>query len=289
MEAMMKLEHLSKKREHFTLEDVTFSLPEGYIVGVAGRNGSGKSTLFQILMIGDFGAEGSVTVGGKNWSPEIFENEENELISFRKQCAFVLEDYPFPESISAVDIGRLFGSMYDTFDEKRYCELLKKLEVPEKKPARKLSQGMKIKVQMAFAFSHESRLLVLDEPSANLDTFARKELYDLMYEYMEPGNRTILWATHLTEELDRMADYILFLEKGKQVYFGEKSELVGKYRMVKGSKSQLDCMKSLLIGRTDRDTYSEGMVKTEDGPFRLADTCEEPTMEQLMCYLFPKK
>ena len=106
---------------------------------------------------------------------------------------------------------------------------------------------------------------------------------------MESGRRNIIWTTHLTEELDRMADYLLILEKGKQIVFEEKEALMSKYRMVKGGKHQLDCMKSRLIGRLDRETYSEGLVKAEDGPFPFADTVEAPTIEDLLCYLYGQK
>ena len=278
------VEQFTKKRNNFTLGEIDFELPEGYILGVVGRNGSGKSTLFQSMLFGDCKDGGIIRINGKNGG-----TDGEERIDYRRQCAFVLEAFPFTDTVTAKDIGDIYGPFYKDFNKEKYRELLEKLEIPFKKRMRKLSTGMKLKVQMAFAFSYDSKVMFLDEPTASLDSFARKDLYQLIGEYMESGNRNIIWTTHLTEELDRMADYLLILEKGKQVVFEEKETLMSQYRMIKGSKHQLDCMKSRLIGRLDRETYSEGLVKTEEGPFPFADTVEAPTIEDLLCYLYGQK
>lgn len=280
----VKVEQYKKKRDGFTLGEINFDLPEGYILGVVGRNGSGKSTLFQTMLFGECLDGGSICINGKKAGRDGEERQE-----YRRQCAFVMEDCPFNETLNAKDIGSVYGPLYREFDEKRYEELLKRLEIPEKKKVKKLSAGMKLKLQMAFAFSYDSNVLFLDEPTASLDSFARKDLYELMGEYMESGKRNIIWTTHLTEELDRMADYLLFLEKGQQTFFEEKDALLSRYSVVKGSKNQLDCMKSQLIGRIDRESYSEGLVLAENGPFRLADKVETPDIEQLLCYLYGDK
>lgn len=280
----VKVEQFSKKRSTFTLREVNFELEEGYILGVVGRNGSGKSTLFQSMLFGDCKDGGAITINGRVAG---IDGEKRE--DYRRQCAFVLEDFPFTDTVTAKDIGDIYGPFYKDFDKEKYKELLNRLEIPASKRMRKLSTGMKLKVQMAFAFSYDSKVLFLDEPTASLDSFARKDLYQLIGEYMESGRRNIIWTTHLTEELDRMADYLLILEKGKQIVFEEKEALMSKYRMVKGGKHQLDCMKSRLIGRLDRETYSEGLVKAEDGPFPFADTVEAPTIEDLLCYLYGQK
>ena len=278
------VERFEKKRGVFRLEDINFELPEGYILGVVGRNGSGKSTLFQSMLFGDCKNGETLIINGKEGG-----TDGEARADYRRQCAFVMEDFPFTDTVTAKDIGDIYGPFYKDFDKEKYNELLAQLEIPKKKRMRKLSTGMKLKVQLAFAMSYDSKVLFLDEPTASLDSFARKDMYRLIGEYMEPGNRSIIWTTHLTEELDRMADYLLILEKGKQVAFEEKEVLMSKYRIVKGGKHQLDCMKSRLIGRLDRESYSEGLVKTEDGPFPFADAVEEPTIEDLLCYLYGQK
>jgi len=278
------VEQFTKKRNNFTLGEINFDLPEGYILGVVGRNGSGKSTLFQSLLFGDCTNGGTITINGRAGG-----KDGEERVNYRRQCAFVLEAFPFTDTVNAKDIGDIYGPLYKDFNKEKYRELLEKFEIPANKRVKKLSTGMKLKVQMAFAFSYDSKVLFLDEPTASLDSFARKDLYQLIGEYMESGKRNIIWTTHLTEELDRMADYLLILEKGKQVLFEEKEALMSKYRIVKGGKHQLDCMKSRLIGRLDRESYSEALVKTEDGPFPFADKVEEPTIEDLLCYLYGQK
>ena len=278
------VEQFTKKRNNFILGEINFNLPEGYILGVVGRNGSGKSTLSQSMLFGDCLDGGRITISGKEGGKDGEAREE-----YRRQCAFVLEAFPFTDTVSAKDIGDIYGPFYKDFNKEKYQELLARFEIPPKKRMKKLSTGMKLKVQMAFAFSYDSKVLFLDEPTASLDSFARKDLYELLGEYMESGNRNIIWTTHLTEELDRMADYLLVLEKGKQTLFDEKEALLANYRVVKGSKHQLDCMKSHLIGRMDRETYSEGLVRADDGPFRSVDKVEAPDIEQLLCYLYGQK
>ena len=280
----VKVEQFYKKRKSFTLGELNFELPEGYILGVVGRNGSGKSTLFQSLLFGDCLDGGRITINGREGGVDGVARAD-----YRRQCAFVLEAFPFTDTVTAKDIGDIYGPFYRNFNKEKYKELLERFEIPLKKRMKKLSSGMKLKVQMAFAFSYDSKVLFLDEPTASLDSFARKDLYQLIGEYMESGKRSIIWTTHLTEELDRMADYLLVLEHGKQTLFDEKEALMSRYRVVKGSKNQLDCMKSRLIGRMDRETYSEGLVKAEDGPFPLADKVEAPNIEQLLCYLYGQK
>ena len=280
----VKIEQFNKKRGGFTLGEIAFELPEGYILGVVGRNGSGKSTLFQSMLFGDCLNGGTINIHGKEAS------QDSEVrAEYRRQCAFVLEEFPFTDTVNAKEIGEIYGPFYENFKKERYLELLQRFEIPWKKRMKKLSTGMKLKVQIAFAFSYDSKVLFLDEPTASLDSFARKDLYELLGEYMESGKRNVIWTTHLTEELDRMADYLLVLEHGKQMFFDEKERLLSGYRIVKGSKEQLDCMKSILLGRTDRELYSEGMVKAANGPFRLADRVEEPSIEQLLCYLYGTK
>lgn len=278
------VEQFYKKRKSFTLGELNFELPEGYILGVVGRNGSGKSTMFQSFLFGDCTGGGSVTVNGR-----VAGKDGMERVDYRRQCAFVLESFPFSNTMTAKDIGEVYGTFYKDFSKEKYEELLAQFEIPLRRRMKKMSTGMKLKVQMAFAFSYDSKVLFLDEPTASLDSFARKDLYRLIGEYMESGNRNVIWTTHLTEELDRMADYLLILEKGRQMVFEEKETLMANYRMVKGSKHQLDCMKSRLIGRMDRESYSEGLVRAEDGPFRLVDKVEEPTIEDLLCYLYGQK
>ncbi len=280
----IQIAEFQKKRKTFTLGEINFDLQSGYILGVVGRNGSGKSTLFQSMLFGDCKDGGTITINGLDGG-----KDGEERRDYRRQCAFVLEAFPFTDSLTAKEIGKIYGPFYQDFDFKKYQELLAQLEIPQGRRMKKLSAGMKLKVQMAFAFSYASRVLFLDEPTASLDSFARKDLYRLIGEYMESGDRNVIWATHLTDELDRMADYLLFLENGKQTLFDEKEALLSRYRIIKGSKQQLDECKQVLLGRTDRDTYSEGMVKAEDAENFPAERIELPDIEQLLFYLYGQK
>lgn len=139
-------------------------------------------------------------------------------------------------------------------------------------------------VQIAFAFSYKSEVLFLDEPSAHLDSYARNELYKLIGEYEDEGH-IIIWASHMMEELDKRADYVLGIKNGQQVYFGTKEELTEKYHVVKGSKKQLDYMKKALVGRRDDESCSCGLVDTTKDYLKLAALDEPARLSDIVEYL----
>lgn len=248
----LRFDNMKKIYRDFTLGPVEFDIPAGYVVAVIGKNGSGKSTLFECLLgihCYEGGIFGKYEQGG-----------EREIM--REKTAFVLERCPFPRDYTPKELADCYGGLYQGFDKAHYLSFLKKYNVPANKPLRKLSRGMVMLVQIAFAFSYESRLLILDEPTAHLDEYARKELYGLVSGYAAEEGRLVLWSSHIMEELDRMADYVLGLKRGRQMFFDTKEELTGRYRRVKGSSRQLDYLGSALVGRSDGEGYSRGLIDT---------------------------
>ncbi len=267
----LHIKNLKKKYNDFELGPIDLDIDAGYIVAVIGRNGCGKSTLFNCLL-GTENADGEC-----EWI-----SEDNEDV--KKRFAFILERCPFPKNYTPKELYKCFGSFYEGFDGEKYYDVLKRYNIPQGKPLEKLSRGSIMVVQMAFAFAYKSEVLFLDEPSAHLDSYAREELYKFISDYEDEGH-IIFWASHTMEELDRMADYVLAIRKGQQVYFGTKEELTEKYHTVKGSKNQLDCMEKALVGRRDEESFSSGLVDTSKEHLRLAPVDEPAGLGDIVEYL----
>ena len=267
----LHIKNLKKKYNDFELGPIDLDIDAGYIVAVIGRNGCGKSTLFN-CMLGTENADGEC-----EWISEYDED-------VKKHFAFILERCPFPKNYTPKELHKCFGSFYEGFDGEKYYDVLKRYNIPQGKPLEKLSRGSIMVVQMAFAFAYKSEVLFLDEPSAHLDSYAREELYKFISDYEDEGH-IIFWASHTMEELDRMADYVLAIKKGQQVYFGTKEELTERYHTVKGSKNQLDCMEKALVGRRDEESFSSGLIDTSKEHLKLAPVDEPAGLGDIVEYL----
>ena len=170
------------------------------------------------------------------------------------------------------------------FDRKKYYDVLKRYNIPLNRQLSKLSRGNIMVVQMAFAFSYKSEVLFLDEPSAHLDSYAREELYELIGEYQDEGH-IIFWSSHLMEELDKRADYVLAIKKGQQAYFGTKEELTERYHVVKGNRRQLDYMSKVMVGRRDEENFSMGLIDASEDYLKLASVDEPAGLGDIVEYL----
>ncbi len=270
-----------KVTKQFELQHFDFRIEPGYILGIIGRNGAGKTSLINTILGVYKPDEGEIRIGG---SDRVLDGREA-----KKKIAFVTDECLFPLDISAKNIGDLFGPLYDGFDKTKYKSYLKRFEVPMKKNLRKLSRGMVVKVQLAFCLSHKASLYVFDEPSAGLDPIFRKELIELFFEIVAEGDKSIILSTHLTEDLDKIADYILYMDEGKQKLFMEKEALIDKYRLIRGSKGQVNYYKKYIVGSKDEEVYSEALIELPEGVpfdelFPVSVRIEKPTIEDIMVY-----
>lgn len=271
----LHIKDMKKVFNSFTLGPVNIDVDAGYVIAVIGKNGCGKSTFFNCLL----GTE--KFFGECKWE---MEGEAVGMNEMSRRFAYILERCPFPKEYTPRELEKCFGDFYEAFDRGKYYDVLKRYNIPFNKPLDKLSRGNIMVVQMAFAFSYKSEVLFLDEPSAHLDSYAREELYEMISEYEDEGH-IIFWASHLMEELDKRADYVLAIKNGQQAYFGTKEELVEKYHVVKGSKKQLDYMEKALVGRRDEETFSEGLVDTEKDYLKLAPVDEPAGLGNIVEYL----
>ena len=259
---MLEITNLCKEYKEFKLDHVSFKLPKGYIMGLVGKNGAGKSTTIKSIMnMLDF--QGEILVNG-------YDNikYEREI----KQAVGVVVDYPFfPAIFTLEQVEKYIGAFYENWDMDAYYKWLHEFELLPRKKVSELSRGMGVKLQLAAALSHKANLLVLDEPTSGLDPVARDELMDILMEYIQNGDNSVLFSTHISADLEKIADYVTVLSNGKLFYTGEKDFLMEKYVIIKGDYKHVsaDLEKDLIGIRRYGDGF-EAMILNEK--YEMADT-----------------
>lgn len=274
----LSVTNLCKEYNDFKLDNVSFNLPKGYIMGLVGKNGAGKSTTIKsILNITDF--SGKILIDGKD-------NRIDEIAV--KQSEGVVVDNPFfPVSFTLKQIDKYVGCFYDSWNSDTYYKLLKKFGLSKDKKVSELSRGMGVKLQLAVALSHNAKLLVLDEPTSGLDPVARDELMDILMEYIEDSENSILFSTHISSDLERIADYITIISNGKIFYTGEKDVLLSKYFIIKGDYRKIpDSLKNKLVGvRKYNDGFEAIIDKADCGEIDKSHFClENAKIDDILIY-----
>lgn len=277
MEYILEVSNLLKRIEKLQFENIDIKLEPGYIMGLIGPNGSGKTTLILTLLGLYKPQEGNIKICGYDMAEQ--EKQAKDCIGF------VLDDNPFPEALSAMDNAKMYGRYYSEWDPGSFEFYCKHFEVDRKKPLRKLSKGNRMKFQLAFALSHNAKLLIMDEPTSGLDPVFRRELMEIMSDIISDGERSILYSTHLTEELDKLADYITFIQNGKQLFSLSKEELLERYGLLRGSVKQLkELDERLIVGKRIGDNLSEALIRKDIIPLSEELQLIKPTIEDIMFY-----
>lgn len=231
MEFAVEVKNITKKYDRFTLSDVSFAVPQGCIMGLIGENGAGKSTAFKSMLNLVKKDAGEVLFWGKPMNDKDTELKSRIGVAFDAIC--------FPEVLTVKQVGDIGRMTYKEWDKKHFQELITRFELPEKAEIKTLSKGMKMKLNLAFAMSHNAQLLILDEPTAGLDPIARDELLDLFMEYVQDEQHSILISSHITTDLEKIADYITFINKGKVAFSKEKDTLLYQYGIVRCGEKDL--------------------------------------------------
>lgn len=221
---------LTKRYSDFLLNDVSFTVPRGTIVGLIGENGAGKSTTIKTILNLIKKDAGQIEILGK---------KEQEIdFDTRNRIGVVFDKHNFPVSMSPNNLGKLLETVYPLWDRNRYGELLKNLSLPANRKIKKLSKGMKMKLAIAAALSHHSEILILDEATSGLDPIVRDDILDLLLEFVQEENHSILISSHITSDLEKIADYIVFLHEGKMIFSKTKDELRYYYGIMKCGTAQ---------------------------------------------------
>lgn len=275
---MIVLRDVTKKVGIFLLRNISFELPDGYIMGLIGENGSGKTTLLRILLGLYQESEGEVLFDGQPYQ------NAKKLIS--EQIGYVLQDELFEKGLSLEKNGAFYGAYYAKYNHEKFLSTLREFELEKKKKYGKLSKGERLKFQFAFALSYEPKYLVLDEPVGNFDPEFRKIFYQKITQYVSDGARSVILASHLTNELERIVDYVTFLRKGKLVFSQTIEEMRESYRIISGEAYKIKLLPKEDVLYMETGKYgARALVRhykrvTYDKELFV----ERPTMEQLMYF-----
>ena len=214
----IEVSNLRKKVKQFQLNDVSFSLPTGTIMGFVGENGAGKTTTIKCILNLLKKDAGTIKLFGVN--------STDDNLAIKEQIGVVLDDIHFPESLTPQQINKFLQKTYINWNPPYYFELLKQLKVPINKPIKEFSRGMKMKLSITIALAHHPNLLILDEPTSGLDPIVRDEILDLFLEFMQDENHSILFSSHITSDLEKIADYITFIHEGEILFSENKDDLL---------------------------------------------------------------
>ena len=223
---------LTKTYKDFVLDHVSFTVPSGSIVGLIGENGAGKSTTINAAL-GLIQKEDGVV--------SILDKEELDG-DVKEQIGVVFDGSNYPEILSPRKLNRVMKNIYRTWDERVYFGLLKQFSLPVDKKIKQFSKGMKMKLAISAAFSHHSRLLVLDEATSGLDPVVRDDILDMLLDFVQDEEHSILVSSHITSDLEKIADYIVFIHEGKVVFEKPKDELTEQYGIIKCGAAQFDAL-----------------------------------------------
>lgn len=232
MENVVELKNISKTFKGFSVKNIDLQVKQGFVNGFIGANGAGKSTTIKIMMNLLKPDAGEVRLFGLD-----YKTHEKEI---KERIGFVYDGNVFFEGLNLKDIKRIVGPAYKRWDDTLFYQYVEQFELPLKKAIKTFSKGMQMKASLAIALSHHAELIIMDEPTAGLDPIFRRELLDLLQELMLDGRRTIFFSTHITTDLDRIADYIAFIQKGELVFNQSIHDVAEKYALVKGGKELLD-------------------------------------------------
>jgi len=232
MEYTLEINNLSKKYKDFILDDVCFNLEKGYIMGFIGPNGAGKSTVIRLIMNLVKRNSGEIKLFG-------LDNLKHER-EVKQRIGFVYDENYYYEELTIDAMKKIVAPFYKEWNENTFNKYLKDFDLNKKSKIKTLSKGMKMKFSLAMALSHGAELIIMDEPTAGLDPVFRSELLDITHFLIQDENKSIFFSTHITTDLEKVADYITFINKGKIVFSKSKDEIMDSYFIVKGDKEILD-------------------------------------------------
>ncbi|KEH99173.1 ABC transporter ATP-binding protein [Clostridium massiliodielmoense] len=280
MDKILEVSNLRKEYDKFILDDINFTLDRGYIMGFIGPNGAGKSTTIKLIMNLIKKTSGEIKVFGKD-------NVRNER-EIKEKIGFVYDESHFYEDLKVDTMKNIIASFYKNWNEDVFKKYIRDFDLDPKKKIKELSKGMKTKFQLAIALSHNAELIIMDEPTAGLDPIFRREILDILIDTIQDERKSVFFSTHITTDLDRIADYVTFINNGKMIFSQNKDEILENYAIVRGGLDLLnDENKKYFIGVSKNSFGFEAIVKNKNEVKRIfKDKCiiERPTLEDIMIH-----
>ena len=279
MDNNIELQNVSKKYKDFELKNISFNVPQGSIVGLIGENGAGKTTTIKsILNITK--SEGTVKIFGKD-------SKKNEK-EIKEEIGVVLDDSFLSEYLTSKQVNSIMKDFYKTWNENKYINLLKQFNLPTDKLIKDFSSGMKMKLKIATAISHNPKLLILDEPTSGLDPVVRNEILDIFRKYIEEDEtRSILLSTHITTDLEHISDYIVFIKQGTITFDLPTNELLENYGIIKCSKDDFEKLDEKDYIAYKKGKYQYEVLANDKSLIRSKyniTTIDKPSIEDIMLF-----
>ncbi len=280
MENVVECQNVHKSFKGFEIKDLSLTVKKGYVNGFIGGNGAGKSTTIKLIMNLLKPDSGSISVFGKD-----YKEHEKEI---KERIGFVYDDNIYYEHLTLKEMKRIMSLSYKNWDDNIFKHYVEYFELPLNKAIKTFSKGMKMKVSLAFALSHHAELIIMDEPTSGLDPIFRRELLDILHDLMQDENKTIFFSTHITTDLDRIADYITFIHDGSLIFTKEFYKIEEEYAIVKGKLDLLDReIEREFISVKKTNSGFEALTSNKDrveSIFGETVVIEKPSLEDIMYY-----
>ena len=279
MNNVLEINNITKDYKKFKIDNISFNLPKGYIMGFIGANGAGKTTTIKLILNMIKRDSGEIKVFGLD---NIREEER-----IKEQIGVVFDECYYLEDWTLNDVEKAVSMFYKNWNSSIYEKYLKEFNLARDKKVKDLCRGMRMKLMIAVAFSHEAKLLILDEPTSGLDPVARDEFLDILRDYIEDEEKSVIFSSHITSDIEKIADYITYINNGKIIFTGEKDEFLEKYCIIKGGKEDItESQKKEIIGLRIHSTGFEGLIELKKAVgFSSKVIIEKASLDEIMIYM----
>ena len=274
----IELNHISKSFGEFSLKNVTLAIPAGTICGLVGENGAGKSTLIRILMGALRPDSGTAAALGVDVSAPEFLNAKEDI-------GVVLDEGCFPETLTAPQVGRVMAATYRRWEQDTFDAYCRRFALPEKTAFKDYSRGMKMKLTIAVALSHQAQLLVLDEATAGLDPIVRDEILELFNEFTRDETHSVLISSHILSDLEKLCDYIAFLHQGRLLFCDEKDRLLEEYGIFVGTADQVNSLQDGAVVARENSSFGGVRCLVKRALVPAGWALERPTVEDVILFM----
>lgn len=278
-ENAIEINGLTKRYDGFTLDNLSFNVPKGSIMGFIGQNGAGKTTTIKAILNIISTDGGSIKILGMDGAAE--------EVSVKERIAAVFDEIPFHDEFTAKNLDVIFGDIYKNWDRTVFEQYLDRFALPRKKKIGKLSKGMKMKLQIACALSHGAELLIMDEATTGLDPVVRSEILDIFMEYIQDENHSILMSSHITSDLEKIADSVTFIDRGKLLLTGYKDDILESHGIIKcGREDYRNISPEDIVSARVTDFGAEVMVSDKNACKRKYSglVMDNATLEEIMVF-----